>query len=490
MVVRAAVGLEEEAGDEDRRVRIGEGFAGRIAAERRPRMHCSGKGGEVFSPILRSEKLRCLYGVPLTDDGVVVGVAHVGSATAPSFSDQDKRLFQAMAARATSGIVYHQLREALERRAAELAAVIESIPDAVFVGDADGIRMANRAGLALLGVDSPAEIEAQGEALVGRFEVRRATGEILPRESQPFARALSGEQATDELFVRNRKTEKDLVIRAAAAPVRVGTRTTGAVMVATDVTARRREEEERKLLYEQARQAVADREHALAVVSHDLRNPLNAVGLAATMLAGEVTTEVARKAVGSITRGVGRMSRLISDLLDFSSIQAGRLSLSPALIDAASVLDEAVESVRGEAESRGLELRKDATSLLVRADHDRLLQALGNLLGNAIKATAAGFVGVSVSVRDGQALFTVRDSGPGVPQDQRERIFEPYWRAKNPTYKGTGLGLAITRAIVLAHGGAIWLESHRDGGAVFNFTIPDVDTSSGAAERHADAVIR
>jgi signal transduction histidine kinase len=276
----------------------------------------------------------------------------------------------------------------------------------------------------------------------------------------------------------------------AAAPVRVGTRTTGAVMVATDVTARKREEEERKLLYEQARQAVADREHALAVVSHDLRSPLNTVGLAATMLAAEVATDGARKAVGSITRGVGRMSRLISDLLDFSSIQAGRLSVRPALVDAASIVEEALETVRGEADNRGLELRKDITSVLVRADRDRLLQALGNLLGNAIKATAAGFVAVSLSIHDDQALFSVRDSGPGVPPDQQERIFEPYWRAKNPTYKGTGLGLAITQAIVLAHGGAIWLESHPGEGAVFNFTIPDVDTSQHAAGSRSDAGVR
>lgn len=474
LVLRAAVGLEEEAASGGTRIRIGEGFVGRIAAERRPCLLSDTDTDGVRSPVLQGRPLRCLYGVPLTEDGNVIGVAHVGSLSAPGFSDQDKRLFQAMAARATSGIVQHQLREAAERNAVELRAVIEAIPDAVFVGDSHGIKTANRAALTLLGLESVQEINAHGEALVSRFQVRRrATGEDASREDRPFSRALKGEKVVDELLVRNEKSDQDLVLRVAAAPIRNGERVRGAVMVATDITAQRRDEEERKALFESARQAVADREHALAVVSHDLRNPLNTIALAAAALTdGGADPALAKRAAESITRATLRMNRLISDLLDFSSIQAGRLSCSLAPVDAASVIEEALDGVREEAEARGLKLRKNAPRLLIRADRDRLLQALGNILGNSVKATAAGFITVSVTQEADHALFAVLDTGPGIPDELRDHIFEPYWRARNPSYKGTGLGLAIAKSIIETHGGRIWLENGPGPGAAFYFTIP------------------
>lgn len=349
-----------------------------------------------------------------------------------------------------------------------------SIPDAGFVGDRQGISTANRAALTLLGLESVQEINTQADVIVSRLNVRRlATGESPLRDARPFARALKCEKVVDELLVRNDKSDQDVVLRVAAAPIHSGDRVRGAVMVATDITAQRRDEEERKRLLEAARQAVADREHALAVVSHDLRNPLNTIGMAAaTLQDSRVDVPLAQRAAQSITRAVGRMNRLISDLLDFSSIQAGRLSCSMAPVDAASLVDEAVEGAREEAQARGLELRKVASPLLIRADRDRLLQALGNVLGNSVKATKEGSISVTLTQEGDRAVLVVKDTGPGIPADLRDRIFEPYWRAQNPSYKGTGLGLAIAKSIVEAHGGRMWLESQSEPGAAFLFTVP------------------
>src|SRR6185295_1526191 len=108
--------------------------------------------------------------------------------------------------------------------------------------------------------------------------------EPLPREQRPFARALGGETVREELVLRNPRTGDDLVVRTAAAPVRLGDRITGAVVVGTDVTGQRRQAQERQRLLEQAQQAVDDRDHLLAVVSHELGNPLNTVALAAGIL--------------------------------------------------------------------------------------------------------------------------------------------------------------------------------------------------------------
>jgi signal transduction histidine kinase len=477
LVVRAAVGLEEGALRDGLQLRIGQGFSGRIAAERRPvHLESDTEQATVACPMCPEKRLRCLYGLPLVDDGKLIAVAHVGSTTAPSFSDQDKHLFQSMAARATSGIVQHQLREASDRRASELAAVVESVPDAMFVGDRSGIHTANRVALDLMGVDSVGELNVQAKHVDTQFRIRHAsTGEATTAATRPFARALKGERVVDDFVLRNETTGREVIMRMAAAPVRVGGRVSGAVLVASDVTLERKAEEERHRLYEQARQAVADREHALAVVSHDLRNPLNVINLAVFTLEARPDPNALAKTTASIRKAVTRMTRLISDLLDFSSIQAGQLSFKPAPVEAAAIVEEAAEAIAAEASAKGLEVRVSTMPLLVRADRDRLLQALGNLLGNAVKVTREGAVSASVRLTDEgtHALFAVSDTGPGIPEQLHEQIFQPYWRAREPVYKGTGLGLAIVRGIVESHGGRIWITKG-DGriGTTFHFTVP------------------
>jgi signal transduction histidine kinase len=474
LVVRAAVGFDEDdlIGE---RVRIGDGFAGRVAAERRPRQVGPAEIAELAVSTRPSvRRLRCLYAVPLIESGAVVGVAHIGSFTAPDFSEQDKRLFEAMAARAASGIAQHQLREAAEARAAEIAAVVESIPEAVLVGDERGIRTANTAALALLGIGSVGEINDDRRRFGERFLMRRAgSGDPLPEEDRPFRRALRGDKVRDELVLRNLRTGRDVRLAVSAAPVVSEGGRAGVVMVATDVTAQRRLEAERERLFLEAQQAVADRRHALAVVSHDLRNPLNTVRVSAALLrAPELGDDTRAKAVDAVERAVSRMNRMIADLLDFSSIQAGRLSVEPAPTDTRALVEEALETVRPLAGERGLRLEADVRADIVRADRDRLLQALGNLLSNAIKATAKGAVGVRAEAREDGVRFEVWDTGAGMPPEVRDRLFEPYWRGERATYRGTGLGLAITRGIVEAHGGAIEVDSTLDQGTTFTFTLP------------------
>jgi signal transduction histidine kinase len=309
------------------------------------------------------------------------------------------------------------------------------------------------------------------------IRVRSATtGEPVPRERRPFARALRGETVSEDLLLQSPRTGDDIVLRTAAAPVRLGGRVTGAVVVSTDVTSQKRDAQERERLLHEAEQAVADREHVLAVVSHELRNPLNTIGLAAAVLSDMMAgPEAGQKSIASIMRSAERMKRMIQDLLDLSSIQAGRLAIDPRPLDPRSVVGEAVESFEAEAAERGLTLTREVEDRipLIRADRDRLFQALANLIGNALKVTTSG--GVIVSARrdrgEHKVAFSVRDSGPGIPKDQQDLLFEPYWRGQS-TYKGTGLGLAITRGIVEAHGGTIRVESARGAGTTFSFEIP------------------
>ena len=475
LALRAAVGLEGERRGEPP-VRIGEGFVGQVAADGRSRSATQAHlQAEPAGPPLPPD-LSCAYGVPLVHEGTMVGVALIASKSAAEFSEQDRRLFQAMVARATSGIVQHLLQETAETRAAELAAVIESIPDAVLVGDAAGFRHANTAALTLVGAQSVEDLNRRLSGPGQDIEVRQSgTGELIPVEHMPFTRALRGETLNEEVTLRTPRMTGDLVARVAAAPVRLGNRIAGAVIVATDVTDQKRSTQERQRIFEQAQQAVADRDHILAVVSHELRNPLNTVGMAAAVLKDVVPVpDIGRKSIASILRATARMNRMIQDLLDVSVIQGGALAIDPRPLDIAPVLEEAVESFGPEAAERGLTVSVEVEVALpkVRADRDRLFQAMANLVGNALKATTQGGLVIGArSLDEREVVFWVRDTGPGIPADQQGRIFEPYWRGQS-TYKGAGLGLAITRGIVGAHGGRIWLESAPGSGTTFYFTIP------------------
>jgi len=477
LVVKAAVGLEEDLQGRGFRVRIGEGFSGRIAAERRPRLLVGGQiEAEALSPVLKARSLRALYGVPLQSEGQLVGVAHIGSSTVASFSEQDRWLFEAMCARATAAITQHLLQEAHASQVRELETVLLSIPDPVFVADARGVHHANRAALELFGVDSVERLNRSAQSLAEIVEARHVdTGMPFAADERPIARALRGETTTGELMVRHLQTGKDVILQCAVAPVRTGSGVIAAVAACTDITQRKQQEAERERLYREAKQAVADRQHVLGVVSHDLRNPLNTILLAAEALKeDEASPELRARASVMITRAAKRMNRMISDLLDVNSLEAGRLALNVLPQDPRSVVDEVVQMFAPQAASRGLDLLTEtpADLPLVRGDRHRLVQVLANLVSNAFKATAEGAVKIRLEHRGQDVVFAVIDHGPGVPEDVLSSIFEPYWRADKATYKGTGLGLAIVRGIVEGHGGRVWIESEPGQGAAFLFTIP------------------
>jgi signal transduction histidine kinase len=276
-------------------------------------------------------------------------------------------------------------------------------------------------------------------------------------------------------MVRHQRTGQDVILHCSVAPIASGDHVVGAVSACTDITDRKHAEVERERVYRQARQAVADRQHVLGVVSHDLRNPLNTIVLAAeTLKDSGLPADLRTRGLAAITRAAQRMSRMISDLLDVNSLEAGRLALDLVPQDPLSVVDEVMDMFAPQAATRGLALVKDvpAELPLVRGDRHRLVQALANLVSNALKATTQGSVTIRVEPHGQECVFTVSDTGPGIPEAARANIFEPYWRSERSSYKGTGLGLAIVKGIVDGHSGRVWLESTPGGGATFRFSIP------------------
>lgn len=169
------------------------------------------------------------------------------------------------------------------------------------------------------------------------------------------------------------------------------------------------------------------------------------------------------------------MQRLRQDLLDAASIDAGQLSVDPLPREAAYLADGVMEWFEPLAaeQSLSLSLQLDPALPPVMADHDRVLQVLGNLVGNAIKFTpAAGKITLSVMAVPEGVRFDVTDTGPGIAPDDLPHIFDRFWRTRDGNRTGAGLGLAIARGIVEAHGGRMWAESEPGEGSSFRFILP------------------
>ena len=174
-------------------------------------------------------------------------------------------------------------------------------------------------------------------------------------------------------------------------------------------------------------------------------------------------------------RAVGGMTRLISDLMDVSRLDAGMLQLRKAASGVQELVDEALDAIRPLAAQKSLELEADLPADLppVLSERERVLQVFSNLLGNAVKFTpAGGAVGIFASREGNEVRFAVRDTGSGIGEAQLPRIFDRFWQARTAARAGAGLGLAIAKGIVEAHGGRIWVESRPGDGATFHFTLP------------------
>jgi len=229
--------------------------------------------------------------------------------------------------------------------------------------------------------------------------------------------------------------------------------------------------------YAMARRANHAREEVLAVVSHDLRNPLSAIAMCSRVLLESPpgTAEERDALLATIVQSTELTNRLIEDLLDLSMIEAGRLSVERRMEDVAPIVEQVVQMFVGIASERSIALYEDVAPGLppVMGDAARILQALANLIANALKFTdAGGRVTVSAEPHEDGVVFSVRDTGSGIPPEHLSRIFERYWQSRGKApIRGSGLGLAIAKGIVEAHGGHIWVASVPGEGSWFSFTV-------------------
>jgi signal transduction histidine kinase len=249
--------------------------------------------------------------------------------------------------------------------------------------------------------------------------------------------------------------------------------------------------------------ATSERERLLAVVAHDLRNPLGAVAMYAEVLASlqpdaadasppapdAATRRYARAALDTIHASTATMQRLVEDLLDASSLRGGALRIHRAPVAAGAPFAEAERMLRPLAERAGLALHVggEAPAAAVPLDAPRVVQLLSNLVGNAVKFTPAGGVvtvryavvpagdGAPDGAPGGALVGSVADTGPGIAADDLPHLFTAFWHGDRRGRRGVGLGLWIARAIVEAHGGELRVDSRPGAGTTFHFTLPLAD---------------
>jgi signal transduction histidine kinase len=217
-------------------------------------------------------------------------------------------------------------------------------------------------------------------------------------------------------------------------------------------------------------------------VSHELRTPLTAIKGAVDLVLRGVAGPLTEKQTHYLTRvrsNTQHLASLINDLLDLSKIESGKIEVKSSRISLGGLVHEVAEALRPVAAEKviALETTIREPSILVWADRDKINQVLMNLIGNAIKFTPAqGRVTVSASRNGHESVqVSVSDTGPGVPPDEKEKIFAKFYRvaeANGENPKGTGLGLAIAKALVELHGGKIWVESEEGRGSTFSFILP------------------
>jgi signal transduction histidine kinase len=327
-----------------------------------------------------------------------------------------------------------------------------------------------------------AAIEQQADGVVER--AREEADEVLtaarakadarlasPGSPAQTAAATAEERAREDQVLGDERAKADEVLRRERA---------ASARVLARLLPLERDKTDQYLLTERARSddALANRDDFLGMVSHDLRDLLNGIVVNAAFIASNTSDDdkgrASLKASERVQRSAGRMARLIGDLVDIASIDAGKLAVAPTAADASALVLEAVETWAPPAASKGITLQATPRGPLpITVDHERIVQVLGNLITNAVKFSERGStIVLDVEPVEGAARFSVKDSGVGIPNEKLKLIFERFWQAGGNDRRGLGLGLYISRCLVEAHGGTIWAESTPGAGSTFFFTVP------------------
>ncbi|HEX8819159.1 MAG TPA: ATP-binding protein [Archangium sp.] len=367
----------------------------------------------------------------------------------------------------------HRVREDLEQTISLLQATLDSTADGVLVADRSRkVTAFNQRFQELWGIPNALlDTRDDEQVLHSVLSQLREPDEFLARVLELYA---TPEAESSEII----ELRDGRILERYSRPHRLGDTIIGRVWSFREVTQHVRAQQERERLLHEAREAIQVRDDFLSIASHELKTPLTPLKLHLQVLKKRVASgqPVPSHHLEKALAQLERLSVLISDLLDTSRIQAGRLDLKHEPLPLGELAREVLAELSPVSSSHTLTYEGPEEALVVLGDRGRLAQVLTNLLENALKySPTGGTIRVTVQ-RDGpRALVSVSDEGIGIPPDQRLQLFERFFRARNAPisgFGGLGLGLYICRDIVEHHGGRIWVESEVGRGSTFRFTLP------------------
>jgi signal transduction histidine kinase len=495
LVARAAVGIEEEV-EQGVRIPVGRGFAGRVAADRRPVVLEDVDHADVLNPILREKGIKSMLGVPLIVSGDVLGVLHVGSLTYREFDRADVELLQLAGDRAAIAIEHARVYEA-ERGARVRLEQIQAVTDAalahlelaellnVLLPRIRDILHADTCAVLLL---DEATDELVARAAVG-IEEEVEQGVRIP-VGGGFAGRIAADkhpvvlEDVDHAHVLNPILREKGIKSMLGVPLLLADEALGVLHVGTLVHRKFDESDvellqlvadrvalaiERARLHEQTVHLDQLKANFVAIASHELRTPATSVYGVLTTLAtrgDDLPRELQRELILVGVEQGERMRRLLEELLDLSRLDAQGVEVDPKPLVLASVLDEIVAATVADDVTLKMDVPQD---LAVVADRLVLDRVISNLLINAVRYGAEP-ISVSAESHNSLLTITVEDSGNGVAEEVRPRLFERFARTEGPNV-GSGLGLAIARAYARAHGGDLVYDPG-ERGARFELIVP------------------
>jgi PAS domain S-box-containing protein len=376
-----------------------------------------------------------------------------------------------------------QMEEALRVNLTKYSVLFDSFPLGITVSDPNGhILEANSEASRLLDI---APAEHVNRTIDGpQWHIIRPDGTPMPAEEYASVRALREQRRIENVEMGIKRGDgKTVWISVTASPLVLPGY--GVVITYNDITVRKRAEKELERLLAIEAEARREAERAnelklkfLAMISHELRTPLTSIkGFASTLLADDVSWDIASQHdfIETINVEADKLTEMIEQLLDLSRIEAGTLRISPAECSMEEVFTSAMPQLQMLATEHQLHIELPEGLPKIKADCQRIGQVLTNLVGNASKYTPPQ-TRVAVTVRQAGTSIEVcvADEGPGIPDEDREQLFQAFRRGDGAQRRtrGTGLGLAICKALIEAHGGRIWLQEHPGPGTTMCFNLP------------------
>ena len=350
----------------------------------------------------------------------------------------------------------------------EVRAVLRGTGDGIIgVGLNGACTFLNEAGSRLLGYSKQ---ELKGKSVHNMIHHTRWDGSDYPLKECPVHLSLaSGDTAKTFDDILWRKDGSSFPVQLAVSPMTDGLEILGVVLTFTDMTEIREAEEALK-------QAISARDEVLAVVSHDLRNPVGTIAAAAELVADvPLSQERRNEHLHTIRRAADRVNRLIQSLLDVAKIEAGKITLELSFEEINELVNDAVTQAGWLAEQEGVQLlfEEEETSSRVHVDRNKMLQVLSNLIENALKYTPeGGRVTVSAKREGDNVLIVVADTGVGIEPQVLNNLFDRFWQGHRKDGKGSGLGLTIVKGILQAHGTTANVRTEVGEGSSFEFTLP------------------